>query len=194
MTSDGVPSGPTALEQHLALKRQAGEIVQQREVAGEERRLGEMLRCAHGRGDTPSIPFCPPIGHHSQGLSVLYVEGVHGTDAHGIRRKEARAFRRQLEKRAHVGAFRGLGIVGGHAVPFHSENAQARLVVEGDPGVSEARWALRPSARHPLRTNPRGVVPTNTSVAALKSRVSATSTASETGRVRSSKAGCASSR
>ena len=42
--------------------------------------------------------------------------------------------------------------MGGHAVPFHSENAQARLVVEGDPGVSEAALGLAalgaPSAAH----------------------------------------------
>ena len=146
------PCGSAALEQHLALERQAGEVVQQREVAGEKRRLGEVLRHPHRRRDHAVDAVLPAIGHHGQGLAVFHVEGVHGADAHGIRRKETRAFRRQLEKRAHVGAFRGLGIVGGHTVPFHGENAQARLVVEGDPGISEAVLGLAalgaPSAAH----------------------------------------------
>ncbi len=74
-------------------------------------------------------------------------------------------------------------------MPSHSTaNAQARLVVEGDPGVSEA-LGLGPSAPSAAHEPERGVVPTNTSVAALKSRVSATSTASETGRVRSEQDG-----
>ena len=146
------PCGSAALEQHLALEREAGEVVQQREVAGEKRRLGEVLRRAHRRRDHAVDAVLPAISHHGQGLAVFHVEGVHGADAHGIRRKEARALRGQLEKRAHVGAFRGLGIVGGHAVPFHGENAQARLVVEGDPGISEAVLSLAalgaPSAAH----------------------------------------------
>ena len=93
-----------ALHAQLALERERVQVVQQREVAGDQRRLRETLRGAERRRHRAVDAVQAAIAQHGKALVAFQEEGVERADAHGIGREQTRPLRRQLHDAPHVRA------------------------------------------------------------------------------------------
>ena len=119
--------------------------MQQREVAGDQRRLRETLRGAERRRHRAVDAVQAAVAQHGKALVAFQKEGVERADAHGIGREQARPLRRQLHDAPHVRALERCRRFGdARARRPHSavagivarcrHDAGARLLVRRHPG------------------------------------------------------------
>ena len=97
----------------FALERKPAQVMLQREIPSEERRLLEMLRDAKGGRHRAVNAVEPSVAQHGKRLVAFHVEGVDRANRHRVRREQARPRRCRLQNLAHVRAFGTRGNSGG---------------------------------------------------------------------------------
>ena len=105
---DDTRSKLSALGRNLgdfAPERKSTQVVLQREIPSEERRLLEMLRDAKGGRHRAVNAVEPSVAQHGKRLVALHVEGVDCANRHRVRGEQARPRRYRLQNLAHVRAF-----------------------------------------------------------------------------------------